>query len=779
MLKYGVALLGMEPFTINLMTLLGLSLSVGVVVDDAILVLENIYRHRELGADRKTAALVGAKEITFAAMAATFSIMAIFLPVAFMKGTIGKFFFQFGVTVSVAVFLSLLSALTLTPMLCAFFLNLHEKKPSRPRAFGLPLALVIGLFAVGVGCGLRALGHFAPEAAPLGWWPALLVQPLASSLLGEPVPSYAAMTLSLKWWGVAMVVEFFVAALLVKFGNQLYWLLDRFFLGPVLLRPTDWFLDRMTTAYAWTLRWSLHFWYVVLGVGFALIAVAVAMLWLGILGMELTPSEDQSRFVAHIVCPVGSSIDYIDNRLQECERKLQVMPEVASFLTTVATEPGQLMNEADIFVQLVPREERHGRNQTYVMRKVREALNQVPDIRVVLRDQSTEGFTAQRGEPVDFALQGDWEHMPTIAYWFLEEMTASRKFQDIDTDYRPGMPEVRIHPKREKLALVNMSMENVANSLSLHVGGQRIAKFTEGGRRYDIRMRMQLPQRTSTHQLESILLRSGDNRLVPLVDIASLETVSTLPVINRYSHQRKIQITASPADGVSQGEAIDYFQKVIRPKIEERYKTWQQNRAGRDFTLTELGNAQAMRETIDSLVFALVFGVAIAYMILGVQFNSFIHPLTVLMAMPFAVTGALVTLWATGDTLNMMSMIGLILLMGLVKKNSIILVDYTNQLREEGLSVKDAVLKACPVRLRPILMTSIATIAGAIPAAVGLGPGAETRAPMARSIIGGIILSTLVTLVLVPVFYIVVERLREAAKRLIIAPADPAPTAPS
>src|SRR5262249_56370078 len=211
--------------------------------------------------------------------------------------------------------------------------------------------------------------------------------------------------------------------------------------------------------------------------------------------------------------------------------------------------------------------------------------------------------------------------------------------------------------------------------------------------------------------------------------------------------QRKIEITARPASGVSQGEAIVACRALIDRIL-----------PANEFHVVELGNAQAMHETIRSLVFALVLGIIIAYMILGVQFNSFIHPLTVLLAMPFAVTGALVTLWFTGDTLNMMSMIGLILLMGLVKKNPIILIDYTNQLRDEGLGVQEAVLKACPVRLRPILMTSVATVAGAVPAALGLGPGAETRAPMARGIIGGIVLSTLVTLVLVPVFYVLVER---------------------
>ncbi|GEM_PF-48864 len=779
-LKYGVALFGLEPFTINLMTLLGLSLSVGVVVDDAILVLENIYRHREMGKPKRESALIGAREITFAALAATLSIMAIFLPVAFMKGTIGKFFFQFGVTVSVAVFLSLLCALTLTPMLCAFFLSLHQRVPKRPRSFGLPLAAAVGILVALVGSTVRLVGIVAPEVAAYGWWPASL----AGIVLDLPGPK--ALVTSPGWWAGVCVGEFVLGALLVKFGNQGYWALDRWVLEPCLLRPTEWTLEKITHGYAHLLDWSLRYWGVVLGLGGGLMAIAFVFIYFDLLGMELTPSEDQSRFVAHIVCPVGSSIDYIDNRLQECERKLQSMPEVASFLTTVATEPGQLINEADIFVQLVPKDER-GKSQQQVMHDVRVGLDKVADVRVVLRDQSTEGFTAQRGDPVDIAIQGDWNRLPRLAQLIMDKMSASGLFVDIDSDYRPGMPEVRILPNRDKLAMVNMTMAHLANSLSLHVGGQRIAKYTEGGRRYDVRMRLQLQQRASPSQLEPLLLRSGDNRLVPLGDVASIETVSTLPVINRYNHQRKIQITAGPSQGISQGEAIQKC-LAIAHEMSAKVKATppsppSQGGAGggggdgghhgsTEFRVVELGNAQAMRETIDSLVFALVFGIIIAYMILGVQFNSFVHPLTVILAMPFAVTGALVTLWLTGDTLNMMSMIGLILLMGLVKKNSIILVDYTNQLREEGLGIREAVLKACPIRLRPILMTSVATIAGAIPASIGWGPGAETRAPMARAIIGGILLSTLITLVLVPVFYVLVERLRQQTRLLIRKPED-------
>jgi multidrug efflux pump subunit AcrB len=477
-----------------------------------------------------------------------------------------------------------------------------------------------------------------------------------------------------------------------------------------------------------------------------------------VLGRELTPSEDQSRFIAHIVVPVGSSIDQVDRLLRDCEALIAGHDEVEGMLTTVAGEIGQLMNEADIFVHLVPIDQRKLR-QRDVMESVRRELERLADVRVVMRDLSTEGFTAQRGDPVDFAIQGDWKRLPPLAAQVMDAMRQSGAVQDIDSDYRPGMPEVRIVPDREKMAALGIPVGRLADSLSLYVGGQRVGKYTDQGSRYDVRVRLRLQQRASPNDLDVLTVRAGDNRLVPLGDVASRVVYATLPVINRFNHQRKIEITAAPAAGVSQGEAIERCRQIaqrVLPKDE--------------FTVVELGNAQAMQDTIRSLVFALVLGIVIAYMILGVQFNSFVHPLTVLLAMPFAVTGALVTLWLTGDTLNMMSMIGLILLMGLVKKNSIILVDYTNQLRAEGLSVSEAVLRACPVRLRPILMTSVATVAGAIPAALGIGPGAETRAPMARGIIGGIVLSTLVTLVLVPVFYVLVERLRQAARKLVVAP---------
>jgi multidrug efflux pump subunit AcrB len=429
---------------------------------------------------------------------------------------------------------------------------------------------------------------------------------------------------------------------------------------------------------------------------------------------------------------------------------------VAGLLTTVATERGRLINQADIFVRLVPHRERR-LGQHAIIDEVRHEFSQMPGMRAVVLDLSTQGFTAQQGFPIDFALQGpDWDKVIEYSDQIIDAMRTSGVVQDIDSDYRPGMPELHVLPDREKCAMVGIPVGTLADTVNALVGGLRVGKFTDRGKRYDVRVRLLAEQRASPLNLPPLALRGAGGKLVQIRDIARFEIVPTLPILNRYNHQRKIEVTANTAQGVSQGEAIRRCQEIVSGILPQGY------------TAVDLGNAQAMRETMERLVFALVLGIIIAYMILGVQFNSFIHPFTVLLAMPFAATGALGTLWLTGDTLNMMSMIGLILLMGLVKKNSIILVDYTNQLRSIGMPLEEAILTACPIRLRPIVMTSAATVAGAIPAAFGLGPGAETRAPMARGIIGGIILSTLVTLVMVPVFYVVFERIGQAIRRLVL-----------
>ncbi|MBL8823462.1 MAG: efflux RND transporter permease subunit [Planctomycetia bacterium] len=725
-------------FTVNFMTLLGLSLSVGVVVDDAILVLENIYRLREQqkrAADREKervnrmqAAWIGAREITFAASAATFSIAAIFIPVAFLEGAIGAFFYQFAITVTVAVLLSLLTSLTITPMLCSRFLDIREH--SRAMPYRLPFAKA-GLLLT-------------------------LIYPI----------------------------------------RFLYWVLDRCIIEPILIRPINWLMRGITSVYGWLISWALKLKWLVTIISLLIAGSAALFLigveiplpaplssWLGKetlimkpIGMELVPSEDQSRFVCTVICPVGSSIDYVDEMLKKAEDVLIQLRDpvgreiLATMFAAVSIRPGQLISEGTIFCRLMPKDMR-GMTQTQVINEVRKRLGGIVGMKAVVLDLSTQGFAATRGYPVNFAVQGpDWEKVIRFAERIRERMTDTTLINDVNTDYRPGMPELHIIPEREKAEQLGIPMQRLGFTINAAIGGLRVGRFTDDDHRYDVRIRFLETQRASPDQLKLVHLKTESGNLIPLSDVVTTEMKSTLPVINRYNRRRKIELSANMSPGVSQGEALGRCREIaeeVRLELE----------LPSSYFIVPLGNAQVMQQTMKSLWWALILGFVVAYMILGVQFNSFVHPFTVLMAVPFGVTGALATLWYTGDTLNLMSMIGLVLLAGLVKKNSIVLVDFASQVRrgsacgheldadskplENGelgvtdkMSAEEAMHQACVMRIRPILMTSLATIAGAVPMAYGLGAGAETRAPLALAIIGGIVLSTLVTLFYVPVLYV-------------------------
>jgi multidrug efflux pump subunit AcrB len=725
-------------FTVNFMTLLGLSLSVGVVVDDAILVLENIYRLREQqkkGANaaeerlnRFKVAFLGAREIAFAATAATFSIAAIFIPVAFLEGAVGAFFYQFAITVTVAVLLSLVISLTLTPMLCSRFLNVRHHHNHRPSQHG--------------------------------------------GILGT------------LWYPFAL----------------LWWIVDHWVLELLIVSPINWLMTGLTRIYSKLLTWALRWrWLVTLVslviAGSAVVFVfgldvplpAAAASWLGKdrltmkgLGMELVPSEDQARFVCSVICPVGSSIDYVDEMLQRCESIITDLRDpgghevVATLFAAVSIRPGQLVSEGTVFVRLLPKHERHW-TQTEVINEMRKRLSAIVGMKAIVMDLSTQGFAATRGYPVNFAVQGpDWDKVIRYAERIKERMLDSGVINDVNSDYRPGMPELHILPNREKAEQLGIPMQRLGFTINAAIGGLRVGRFTDGDHRYDVRVRFLETQRASPDQLPDVQVKPNDGKLIPLGDVVTTETVSTLPIINRYNRRRKIELSANMSAGYSQGEALAHCREIAEEVREEL------NLPGSYFILP-MGNAQVMHQTMRSLWWALALGFIVAYMILGVQFNSFVHPFTVLMAVPFGVTGAVVTLWWGGDTLNLMSMIGLVLLAGLVKKNSIVLVDFANQVRAGGvcghegegngkkrennelgttfvMSAEEAMRQASPMRLRPILMTTLATIAGAVPMAFGLGAGAETRAPLARAIIGGIILSTAVTLFYVPVLYVQLDR---------------------
>jgi multidrug efflux pump len=652
-------------FTLNTFTVLGLSLSVGIVVDDAIMVLENIYRHREAGQSRVEAALVGAREITFAAMAATAAIVAVFLPVAFMSGIIGRFFFEFGVTISVAVLLSLLEALTLTPMRCSRFLE----------------------------TGARAGG----------------------------------------------------------FGARL----DRFF-------------ERLSLGYQEWLRPALRHRLLVLSAAGALFVGSLGIL--AVIKREFVPSQDLSRFMVRMTTPVGSSIDYTDRLTRQAEAFLMSRPEVHRYFAVVGGfGGGGEVNNSMAFVTLERKSERPvdpqaGRRLSTqdFMELTRKELNAIPGIKAVMQDLSQQGFSAQRGFPVELSVRGpDWEKLADHAGTLMERMRATGLVTDVDTDYQVGMPEAKVIPDRRRAADLGISMASIGSTVNTLIGGARIARFKDGGRRYDIRARLQADQRQNPEDIRRLLLRTPSGALVRLGDVVQIVEKPTLQVITHRDRQRAIGVFANLATGASQATALKEIERIGREVLPEGY------------SLSFSGSAQAFQESFQSLLFALGMGLIVAYMILASQFNAFSHPLTVLLALPFSASGALFALYLGGQSLNIYSFIGLILLMGIAKKNSIILVDYTNQLRRRGLDRDGALLRACPVRLRPILMTSVATIAGALPAALALGPGAETRIPMSLAVIGGMVVSTFMTLFVVPAGYSVLDEaiVRVGAARRARVPA--------
>ena len=633
-------------FTLNTFTLLGLSLAIGIVVDDAIMVLENIVRHREMGKSLLTAAIDGAREITFAAIAATLAIVAIFLPVAFMSGIIGKYFYQFAITITAAVLLSLLEALTLTPMRCSQFLQTRSENR----------------FMKMVDAGMSKMEV---------WYEAILKFCLSHKLI---VLSISA----------------------IIFGASIF-----------IIKPIK---------------------------------------------KEFVPSQDQSQLLIRLQTPVGSSFSYTDTMAAKCEEYLLANKDI---LRVYANIGGGGSNSVMFFITLKSPQERTLNPETkrrYTQNEIsvlfRKELGKISkELKIVVQDLSMRGFSSSRGFPVEFYIQGkSWEKLAESSNEIIKQMKESGKFVDVDTNYQVGQPELHIVPNREAAMRYGVSISSIGTVIGTMIGGVKSGQFTEGGHRYYVNLRVAAREREKIEDIKDLYVRNNKGELVRVSDVVKIEETKSLQSITRMSRERAITIFANPAPGASQEIALKKAEEIARKVLPEGYSV--------GFS----GSAKTMGDSFNSLGYALLLGIVIAYMILASQFNSYIHPVTVLLALPFSFTGAVFSLWITGNSLNVYSFIALILLMGLVKKNSIILVDFTNQLRDSGLAVKDALLKAGPVRLRPILMTSISTIAAAIPPALSIGPGGETRVPMAIAIIGGIVVSTLLTLVVVPCAYMVFAR---------------------
>jgi len=390
-------------------------------------------------------------------------------------------------------------------------------------------------------------------------------------------------------------------------------------------------------------------------------------------------------------------------------------------------------------------------SQQDVMNLFRTELNKIPDLKVTVQDLSLNAMGAGRGFPFEISIQGpNWQKLGELSQALIEKMNGTGLVTDLDSDYLVGMPELQVVPDRDKAAKHGVSLAAIGQTVSALMGGVIVGQYNVGGHRDDIRLKILDEGGDRIERLKRLMIRNNRGELIPLSDVVNIKESPSLLSVARRNRQRAVTIYGNISKGKSQQDALDQALSLSKTFFPEGYQ------------IQATGSAEDMKETFKGLVFALVLGLVVAYMILASQFNSYIDPFSVLIALPFSISGALLALLVTGQSINMYSMIGIVLLMGIVKKNSILLVDFTNHVRtEKGSDVKTALLEACPIRLRPILMTSIATIAGAIPAALALGPGAESRVPMAITVIGGVLVSTILTLYVVPCVYQLFSRLEK------------------
>ncbi len=629
-------------YTLNKITLLGLLLLIGVVVDDAIVVLENIFRHREeQHEDKEQAAVEGSKQVIFAVIASTLTLVSIFLPVAFITGIVGRFLSSFALVVVIGVLVSLWVSLTLTPMLSARYLAL-------PRTHGRVYRLLESAFAGLENAYRRLLG----------------------------------LALAHRWKVVAISILVVASSV-------------------------------------------LPFWYV---------------------GKTFVPEEDVSRFMILTQAPLGSNLEYTARKLSEVEAVLAAHPEVYSYFTAIGLgEVGQVTT-GRTFVRLVERKKRE-RSQAQIMAELRRALNKIPGIQAFPSNISPIG--GMRGEPLQFAIVGpDIGEIGRLAAEMVERLSKIEGIARLDNELKLNLPEVRLVLDRERAAQLGVSASDVANTLNAMTGGLDIAEFREGSQRYDIRLQIERNARSSPEVLKRLYVKNRTNELVRLDTLVRVEQGLGPAEIKRRNRQYAGFIYGA-LEGLPLGAATEAVNRIAAEILPAGY------------SIAYSGQAEEFRKTGDYVLFAFSLALVMIYMVLASQFNSLIQPLVVMVAQPLAIVGGVAALWIFGDTLNLFSMIGMILLMGLVAKNSILLVDLTNQYRAAGRSIHDALSEACPQRMRPVLITSLTVIAAMMPAAIGLGPGVETNRPLALVVTGGMVSSTLLTLLVVPVVYTLVEGARE------------------
>jgi len=625
-------------FSINILTLLGIVLATGLVVDDAIVVLENIYHKVESGMNPVEAGHKGSKEIYFAILSTTITLASVFLPIIFLQGLTGRLFREFGVVVAGAVLISALVSLTLTPMMSSRML---KKSKSHSRIF--------------------------------------------------------------------MITEQWINDIISGYNRTLRSFVNR--------------------------RW----------ISFVIIAVSAGIIaGLGyLLPSELAPLEDKGRLSVISTAPEGVSFELMDDYMLQLQRIADSIPERTALLSV--TSPGfgasSSVNSGFIRITFTEPGERE-RTQQEIADELSAVFRKYNFARTYVTQEQTIGGGRSSGLPVQFVLQApDFEKLKSNLPAFIEEAQSSPKFQIIDLNLKFNKPEISIEIDREKARALGVTVRDVAESLQLYFSGQRFGFFILNSKQYQVIGQAQREDRNKPLDLSSIYLNNNRGEMIQLDNLVTMTEHNNPPQLYRYNRYVSATVSAQPSSGVTLGQGIDEMKRIAEKTLDETFST--------DLA----GTSKEFADSSGSLVFAFLLALILIYLVLAAQFESYRDPLIIMFTVPLALAGAVLSLWLFGQTINIFSQIGVIILIGIVTKNGILIVEFANQRKSAGLDKTEAVIDAATRRLRPILMTSLATALGALPIALALGASSKSRIPMGIAIIGGLIFSLMLTLYIIPALY--------------------------
>ncbi|SUV85607.1 membrane protein [Bordetella pertussis] len=646
-------------FSINTLTLLAMVLAIGLVVDDAIVVLENIFRHIEEGMPRKQAAFQGSREIGFAVVAMTLTLVTVYAPLAFATGRTGRLFIEFALALAGAVLVSGFVALTLTPMMCSVLLR-HQYSHNR-------------------------------------------------------------------WYNLI-----------------------------------EGWLEALGRGYRRALELALRHRWTVVGVG-AVVAAASGVLF-SVVKSELAPIEDRGVVFGIVSAPEGATLNYTLDSMLGIEQFYAAIPEAATAQVTVGFPT---VTDGTAILRLTPWEERT-RRQQQIAQELQPKFASLPGVRAFPTNPPSLGQSA-RSKPVEFIImsQASYPELAKLVGVFTNALRDYPGLQNIDTDLRLNTPELRVHVDRDKMADVGASVEVVGRTLESMLGGRQVTRYKDQGEQYDVIVQVVQGDRATPTDISGIYVRARDGSMVQLDNLLSVRESVSPQSLNHFNRLRAVKVDAAVAPGYALGEVLDHMHRVARDVLPNT-------------VITDLdGQSREFRDSSGSIYLVFAMALAFIYLVLAAQFESWRNPFIIMLSVPLSMTGALLALWLTGGTLSIYSQIGLITLVGLITKHGILIVEFANQLRDQGKAMHEAVVEASVLRLRPILMTTGAMVLGTVPLALAQGAGAESRQQIGWVLVGGLMLGTLLTLFVVPVAYSMIAAARPQGQRTGASHTGPAVVPPA